>query len=407
VPGYGHRYWAERTLGSRRPAYPSFRGSGTADVVVVGGGLTGCTAAYMLAAAGLDVVLLDASRLTSGATSASLGAVVPQPDAAFRQAERAAGIRGARAAWQAARRGAHDLASALRRLRIRCDLAAAPVIVEASGPEVAASLRREQAARKAAGLDAPWVAPAALARETGRETPGALRLADGFLIDPVRAALGLARAAESKGARIYERSPVRTTTFTRKDATVRLASGAIRTKQIFVATGGPGPLFAQLRRHVRAQDGFVVVTEPLDAAMRRATGTRTPIVTEAGEAAHWLRWLSEDRALFAGALSSPVPIRQEPKTLVARTGQLMYELSLRYEAISGLPARWSWKLPVITTPDGLPWIGPHRNYPFHFFAMGFGWHGDAFAWVAAKTALRHFRGETTREDRLLGFERHL
>jgi glycine/D-amino acid oxidase-like deaminating enzyme len=80
---------------------------------------------------------------------------------------------------------------------------------------------------------------------------------------------------------------------------------------------------------------------------------------------------------------------------------------LRYPEISGLPARWGWELPVVTTPDGLPWIGAHRNYPFHFFAMAFGWHGDALAWLAAKAALRQVRGEVRQTDDAFGFVRHL
>jgi glycine/D-amino acid oxidase-like deaminating enzyme len=85
----------------------------------------------------------------------------------------------------------------------------------------------------------------------------------------------------------------------------------------------------------------------------------------------------------------------------------MYELSVRYPEISGLPARWSWDVEVVTTPDGLPWIGPHRNYPFHFFAMAFGWHGDGLAWPAARAALRYFTGAARREDDVLGFARYL
>jgi glycine/D-amino acid oxidase-like deaminating enzyme len=41
--------------------------------VVIGGGLTGCAAAYALSAEGLDVVLLEAERLATGATAGSLG----------------------------------------------------------------------------------------------------------------------------------------------------------------------------------------------------------------------------------------------------------------------------------------------------------------------------------------------
>ena len=104
--------------------------------------------------------------------------------------------------------------------------------------------------------------------------------------------------------------------------------------------------------------------------------------------------------MFGGAASPPVSPRLLDRTLVQRTGQLMYELSVRYPVISGLPARWSWHVPLTSTADGVPWIGPHRNYPFHFFAMAFGWHGDSLAWLAARAALRHFTGVERKEDRV-------
>jgi glycine/D-amino acid oxidase-like deaminating enzyme len=223
----------------------------------------------------------------------------------------------------------------------------------------------------------------------------------------VRAALGLVAGAASKGARIFEGSPVLRTRFTRKDAEVILSTGRIRTRWVVVATGEPGKVFHQLNRHVRRRLGYAVVTQPLSAAMRREVGRRAAIVTEAGAEPHWLRWLPEDRALFAGAVSKPVVLQQRAKALVQRTAQLMYEFSVRHPVISGLPAAWSWDVPVVSTPDTLPWIGPHRNYPHHFFAIALGWHGDGLAWHAARAAVRHFKSESTREDDILGFARYL
>jgi len=407
MPGYGARFWAERTTDHRRRRYPKLRGRHTADAVIIGGGLTGCTSAYVLAKAGLNVLLVEAGRLAGGATAGGLGVMLPEPDAAFRATERAAGRRAARVVWTEARKGAVDFAAALESLPTHCDLAPAPFVINARLPEDAAALRKEQAARRDAGVVAPWLAAAAATAETGAESTGALRLADGFVFDPVRAALGLAGAAEKAGASIFEDSRVARTRFTRRYADVVLAGGVIRTRLVIVATGEPGTLVGQLRRHTRRLDGFAVVTEPLSAAMRRETGKHRAVVTESGADAHWWRSLPDDRLLVAGAASRPVGARLLDKTLVQRTGQLMYELSVRYPVISGLRAQWAWSTPVVSTPDGLPWIGLHRNYPFHFLALAFGWHGDGLAWAAARAALRHFKGEARSDDAALGFARHL
>ncbi|MEO8484530.1 MAG: FAD-binding oxidoreductase [Acidobacteriota bacterium] len=405
MPGYGARYWAERTPASRRPTYPAFRGDHRADVVVIGGGLVGATAAYVLAKGGLDVVLLESERIAGGSTALGLGVILPEPDAWFREVEAAAGVRLARAAWQDARRSALDMASLLKRLKARADLTASPLVIAESTGTDAATLRREQAARKAAGLDAPWMTAAAASLATGTATSGAMRLRDGFTYDPVRATIALMKAAAGAGARVFEKSPVKRTRFTRKTADVLTATGSIRARGIYVATGRPGAVFRQLERHVTDRQAFAVVTEPLSAAMRREAGRRDAVVRETEAGGHWLRWLPEDRALFGGAVSAPVGGRQLDKVLVQKTGQLMYELSVRYPAISGLPAHWAWPVPVISTSDGLPWIGAHRNYPFHFFAMAFGWHADGLAWFAAKAALRHFTNDAQRQDQTFGFLR--
>ena len=410
MPGYGARYWEERTADNRRRTYPKFKGSETADAVIIGGGLTGATAAFVLASGGLKVVVLEAGRLAGGATAGGLGTILPEPDASFRDVEAAAGRRPARVAWEEAHRSAREFAAALEKLPTKSDLKPAALVLNARTVDDGAFARKEQAARREASIVAPWMTPAAARAGIATDSVGGIRLTDASVYDPVRATLGLAGAAAAKGARIFEQSPARRTRFTRKYADVILATGAIRTTLVFVASGEPGTLFSQLRRHVRRETGYVVVTQPLTGPMRRAAGKRDSVQTEIGGSPGdrpWLRWLADDRVLFAGARGAMPPARQREKLLVPRTAQLMYELSLRYPEFSGLPAHWGWEQPVVTTPDGLPWIGGHRNFPFHFFALALGWHGDALAWLAAKAALRQARGEARPTDATLGFARYL
>src|SRR5437764_777737 len=131
MPGYGHRYWEERTGKNRRRTYPIFKGDRSADVVVIGAGLVGSTAAYVLAHAGLDVVVVEADRVANGATAGGLGVLLPEPAAKYVEVERATGRRVARRAWKEARRSALEFASALRRLKAKVDLLPAPLTVNA------------------------------------------------------------------------------------------------------------------------------------------------------------------------------------------------------------------------------------------------------------------------------------
>ena len=93
--------------------------------------------------------------------------------------------------------------------------------------------------------------------------------------------------------------------------------------------------------------------------------------------------------------------------MAPRANQLMYELTTLYPAISGLQPEWGWDFVHYGSPDGLPVVGPHRNFPRHLFALGHGRHGAGVAWLAARVLLREFLGEPDKGDELFGFSRVL
>lgn len=400
-------YWLDRFPKSRRPTYPKLRGEIETDVAIVGGGLIGCACAWSFAAAGVKVVLLEASAIGAGATAGSEGLLREDFDASFRETAAAHGLRPARLLWQGMRRASLDFAAALKRLQVRCDLAPEDLLRTVGRySDGARDLRREYEARRAAGLEHTWVTQAAAAREAGVEAGGALRTR-GASIDPYRACLGLAAAAASRGAAIHERSEVRRIKAGRKEVDVVTDAATVRARTVVVATSAPLTDLRALRRHLRAYDAYGVVTEPMPAAMRRGVGGRRAAMRDGHEPPHLLRWLREDRILFTGADQPEVPARARDKVLVQRTGQLMYELSVLYPAISGLQPAWAWAFGRRETVDGLPFIGPHRNFPRHLFAMGEGRHGAAVAWLAARILLRHYREEPARGDEVFGFARIL
>src|SRR5438477_158717 len=78
------------------PALPRYRGAADAEVVIIGGGLTGCATAYAFAVAGVKVVLLEAERLGRGSSGSSAGWINDDPGIAFADLERARGLRGAK-----------------------------------------------------------------------------------------------------------------------------------------------------------------------------------------------------------------------------------------------------------------------------------------------------------------------
>lgn len=401
-------FWIDRFPKSRRPSFPAFRGDATTDLVIIGGGLTGAACAMSFAAAGVKVILLEANRVGGGATAGAPGLIREDADASFQQTVAAHGLRAARLLWQGMRRASLDFAAALRRQEIRCDLAPTDLLAfTRRGPDAVRALRKEYQARRDAGLEYGWLTPPALARATAIDRAGGAIRAHAATFDPFRACLGLIASAVPRGAAVFESSPATRIRAGRKQVQIATARGRITAKSVLVATAAPLPDLRGLRRHLKTMHAYAVVTESLPAIVRRELGGRTAALRDGENPAHFLRWLKDDRVLFAGADQPAVPDRSRPKVLVQRTGQLMYELSTVYPAISGARPEWAWDFEHQETVDGLPYIGTHRNFPRHLFALGHARHGAGVAWLAARVLLRTFEGTPAKGDELFGFARIL
>ena len=399
--------WFERFPKSRRPAFPRLRGEQAARVVIVGGGLTGAACAVTLAAAGIPAVLLEAGSIGGGLTAGAAGLVREGFAGLFHEVVAAHGLRISRALWEGVRRGGLDLAAALRRYGIRCDLEPRDLVtLAARRPDATRLLRREYDSRHDAGVEGSWMTPAVVTREASLESGGAIRT-HGFTVDPYRACLGLITAAVKRGAIVHEGSAVRRIRAMKHGVEVATATGLIRTEWVIVATAAPIPDLRPLRRHLRGEHVYGVLTEPLPVHMRKAVGRRAAVLEDVAGDHRFVRWMADDTVLLTGGRQPEVAERGRERAIVQRTGQLMYELLLLYPEISGLQPQAAWDRADYETVDGLPFIGPHRNFPRHFFAFASSRHGAGTAWAAARIALRHIQGEPAKGDEAFGFQRIL
>ena len=400
-------YFLDTFPRSRRPDYSRQRGETRTGVAVVGGGLTGCACAAAFASAGVKVVLLEAERIGAGATAASAGLLRQDFDASFQQTVSAHGLRTARHVWQSFRRAALDLSASMKRYGVRGELTPQDlIVVTREGADAARALQREYRARREAGVEASWLNARAVTAETGLAAAGGIR-SKGEALDPYRTCLGLAAAAASKGAEIFERSRVRRIRAGSKSVEITTETGSISADAVLIATGALPDDLRALRRHFAPALSYAAVTQPLPAAVRRETGRRAAALRDTHTPPHIVRWLKDDRVLVSGGDRPWLAGRAREKLLVPQVSELMYELTTLYPAISGLQPEWGWDVDSYGSPDGLPVIGPHRNFPRHLFALGGARHGAAVTWLAARVLLRAFTQQPAKGDELFGFARVL
>ena len=281
-------------------------------------------------------------------------------------------------------------------------------VAHAGGPPSgSARLQRELKARRGAGLDSPFLNARLVSAGKSRWHRSAASSKDGATLDPYRACLGLAAAARARGAQSLEALTGEGITFGRKAVDVRTAGGTIRAEQVVIATGTPTDLFASLQRHFWFRTTYLALTGRAPPRSASSSANAPPSVRDSAEPPHVVRWVDDDRLLVMGADRETPPDRLRDKTTVQRTGQLMYELSTMYPDISGILPSNGWDAPYARTADGLPYFGPHRNFPRHLFAFGDSSHSVTGSYLASRVLLRHYLGELDPADELFAFSRNV
>jgi glycine/D-amino acid oxidase-like deaminating enzyme len=401
---YGEPPWLHEFPRTRRPNLPRLRGEHTCGVVIVGGGLTGCATAYACATAGLKPIVIEADRVGQGSVGRSAGLLLGDPGPLFRDVVQAHGVRAARRVFEAWARGASDGAALLKRLKTPGGVAAInDVIAGVRGDEK--GLAREHAARDEAGIASRWLADRQARAATNLDVTAAMRVPYGFAADPYRACVAVATAASRRGAAIYEKSPATKVTFGRKSVEVTTADAVVRAETVIVTTGIATTEFAPLRRHFKRRETYLAMTAAVPAAVRRQLFHADTTLRDLRTPHHRVRWTADQRLIISGADQDETPARIRDAVLVQRTGQLMYELLMMYPAISGLQPQYGWHLSYGETADGLMYIGPHRNYPHHLFALGGGGDSISGAFVAARILSRAVRGGIDKADEVFGWTR--
>jgi glycine/D-amino acid oxidase-like deaminating enzyme len=387
------------------PRYPQLSKQIDVDVAIVGGGVTGAAVAWRLASSGLRVAVLEARRVGRGSTAASTALLMQEPDEDFGRLRERYGRKAAARIWQLSRKATRDMVSTLRRLDIRCALAERDSIYYTLDQEDVRLLRQEHRARQAAGVAGTFLSPSGVRRATGFAGHAAIRTTGNAEADPYKVCVGLLHSAEAHGAAIFERSPVHRTRRVGGAIELEAARASVRASHVVVATGYATAEFKPLIGRFRMLHTYVIATERLPARLRTTLGLRHVMLWDTERPYHYARW-TEDHRLLLGGADRP-RVRGTARRRLVRAGAAAirdYFVGL-YPVLRDVSIEYAWEGLFATTPDGLPYIGPHRRYPRHLFALGYGGNGMTFGFLAAQLIAEHLDGGSSNDLDLFSFGR--
>jgi len=387
------------------PRFPVLHGRRTVDVAVVGGGFTGATVAWRFADAGVRVALLEAERIGRGSTAASTALLMQEPDNDLARLVRRYGRRRAVRLWELARQATGECVDAVSRLDVPCELALRDSVYYALTAVAARRLKREHRSRATAGFDGRWLDASALVDATGIAGAGAIRVRGNAQLNPRLACRGFARSASGRGALVFEDSPVTRVRSARDHVSIATRHGTVRAEYVIVATGYMTPRFRPGVGRTRMMNTYVAATRPLTTRERDAVGLGPLMVWDTNRPYHYARWTADGRLIVGGGDRPHTNGSARRRALRSGIDALREYFGGVLPALRGVTFEYEWDGLFATTPDGLPYVGPHRRYPRHLFALGYGGNGMTLGFLAGKLLLDwYLRGEADDLD-LFAFSR--
>lgn len=390
-PGYLPTWYAG-SIGTPAPR-PKLTHNHQADVVILGAGFTGLGAAISLARQGLQVVVLEAERVGWGASGRNGGQALVGFGCDQQVLEGLTDPQHARLLFDYSRQGLALLKQRIAEFNIDCQWhdGAADVAIttrQASGLQ-------QQAERMARLYDYPlqfWDR-----QRTGEEIDSPRFVAGLFdanagHLHPLRYALGLARAAQQLGVRIYEHSPVRRISHPARGK-VNLHTDLAHVSANYAVIAGNALLEGiapRLEKRIMPVGTYVGATPPLGHARARALIANDIAVADVNWALDYFHLSADHRLLFGGMASySALP----PPGLQAAMTRRMHAVfpQLRDVALENV-----WGGMIDITRNRAPHFG--RMAPNVYFAQGFCGHGVAATGMAGELIARAIAGQAAGLD---------
>jgi glycine/D-amino acid oxidase-like deaminating enzyme len=378
-------YWLEQSSATYSEN-PPLEGLVRADALIVGGGITGISAAYHLKAAepGLRVVLLEADAVGNGASGRSAGLIAPRFGMGLRWAVLRFGRRRALEARRYAERAVEYLGEAIRREQLECDYRPASYLRVALTPARAQRLQDEVSLARALGIQGvDWIGAGEIRSLVNSPAfLGAWHEARAALINPARLAREMKRLAVHRGAEVYERSPV---TRLSLDPLIRARTprGAVEADALILATNAFSSQFPQFRARQWPMITYAALTEPLAASQLSSLRWNAECgIEDARALAHTFHLTPDNRLLISGGDARYLDDGRSAAGADRDVGayeRLQDFIARIFPQLRGAKITHRWSGVVSATPDLSPAIGSAGRNRRVFYSVGCMGHGLALA----------------------------
>jgi gamma-glutamylputrescine oxidase len=338
-----------------------------ADVVVVGAGMAGLSAALRLSESARDIVLIDRNICGGSTTGKSAGFLTPDSELELSQILRRFGVEGARQLWDVPVKGIDLITSTVRTHGIECDLQRQDSLFLANDKSGADDVREEVAARQQLGYPVTEYTAAQVAGVVGSERFHAgVRYSETYGIDALRYCQGVKRVLLDRGVRIFESTEAHAI----DGHTVRTHGGSATADQIVVCADGLSAGLCQYADRVSHAETYLTISAPLTDRDVKALFPGDPLQCWDSDLiySYW-RLTGDQRILLGGGgiFSTYVRNAVTPPRVAE---QVVRKFRKKFAALADIEFLQYWPGLIDTTRDLFPTVIRDEKSPWLQFVLG-------------------------------------
>jgi glycine/D-amino acid oxidase-like deaminating enzyme len=377
--------WQTRSFwlsGRRYEPGSRLAGDEAADVAIVGAGFTGLWSAIHLKEAdpALDIVVLEQEVAAYGASGRNGGFAMTLVGRSLHDLVRKVGPARAKATHLVMRQTLRDIESFCGAEGIDACITHPGVLTVSNGPEQDVRIRRDLEAAERLGLDDFD----ALSAPECQHLVASERLRmghferDSLLLDPAALTWGLRLAAERRGVRVFEQTPVTGLAEARGRVQARTPFGTVHADRALIATNAYAHAIPALRRFIFTLYAYIIVTEPLTRAQWERVGWQRRMGIEDRRIyPHFHRPTPDGRILWGGrdapfSAAGPTPRRDRDPRIFAR---LEETFRWTFPQLADVAIDRGWAGPVCGTINCFASAGFVGRSERLAYALGYAGHG--------------------------------
>jgi glycine/D-amino acid oxidase-like deaminating enzyme len=359
--------------------YPSLRESIACDVLVVGGGISGALMAFQLSSEGYRTVLIDRGDVALGSTSATTAMLQYELDQPLCTLVKSLGKAPAVDIYAAGVEAIQKIGALISRLGIDCGFRKKESVYIARRDEDREWLQREYDIRSAAGLDVKWLTGQDILRTYNMKGKGAIRSASGGSLDAYRLTHGLLKySVDHYGLQVYDHTGLAGVDSSGPTLKAQTDGGnRLMARSIVYATGYEAQAMMR-EKIVDLLSTYVCISEPMDHLPPHVDET---IFWTTDRPYLYMRSTPDKRILIGGEDEPFQDAATRDNAIDKKETALIRQLRDLAPGLHFVPD-FTWAGTFGVTPDSLPYIGAHEDYPGSFFVLGYGGNGITFSVLA-------------------------